>query len=244
MDRILYAYILTVDNGQSPCYDNGVYTLACCKPQIRRIILQDWKNKIEKEKAVVWTCGLRRDTKTKKLYIVYLAKIKEIIKLEDYYNPNNIYSKRNDCYYRNVHTIYDENGNLPVSLSSEEIRKHCPHLYALDKNEHGKLDEEETLSYNQCCDIHGGSVLLSEDFIHCSCYKDNLELNEKLSPAFEDYLEKIKPRTQGHWHDFSLWNEFDNVIQKIDLGMHTDVKPLDASASSSKENNSCKSKCK
>lgn len=236
MERILYAYILTVDNGQSPCYDDSIYTLACCKPQIRRIILQNWKNKIDNKKAEVWICGVRRNRKTKEPFIVYLSKIDKVMKLEEYYLANGAYSDRNDCYYRNVHTIYDKNGKLPVSRTSDEIHKYCPKIYALKDNEHGQLKQRQQLTVYHCRDIHGGAVLLSEHFIHCSCncFTDNLELTQKLLPAFDVFLIDAKTKTQGHWHSFSAWNEFDEVISNIEIGKHADVKPLDVSAEHSR----------
>jgi hypothetical protein len=32
----LYVYVMTCDDGTAPCIDNGLFTLSCCKPDIRR----------------------------------------------------------------------------------------------------------------------------------------------------------------------------------------------------------------
>ena len=229
MERMLYAYILTADNSQSPCYTDGIYTLACCKPQIRRMILKKWKKKLDDGKAEVWVCGVRHDKARKEVYIAYLAKIDKVMKLEEYYDSDGPYRFRNDCYYRNAYTLYDEDGKLPKKRSSDDIRDRCPELYAREGNEHGVLNKGEPLTENQCRDICGAAVLLSEHFIHCSCdcFSDIFELSRRLSPAFDAFLQDARTKTQGHWCSFNEWDALDKVLPGIPLGIHKDVKPLD-----------------
>lgn len=237
MERILYAYILTADNGQSPCYTNGIYTLACCKPQIRRMILQKWKKKLDNKTAEVWICGVRHDKASERAYIAYLAKVDKVIKLEEYYADDSPFRHRNDCYYHNACTLYDEGGKLPKKRSSDDIRNRCPELYACNGNEHGALDKEAPLTEYQCRDIYGAAVLLSEHFIHCSCdcFSDIFELSRRLSPAFDAFLQDARTKTQGHWCSFCKWDALDKVLPSIPLGVHKDVRPLDMEK--------CKSTC-
>lgn len=231
MERKLYTYILTHDNGKSPCYTAGEFSLACCKPQIRRSILKDYKEKIETNQAKVYVAGIKRDKKDKKPFIVYLAKITKVLTLQEYYDGNGEYIHRDDCHYRNVHTIYNESGKLPFSLQSTEIRRECPKLCADDKNEHGKITKRQTLTEYQCRDIHGAAVLLSDSFIHCSCCDQQNPANDILTNAFHGALDSVlngyKEKNQRIWHSFNGWKEFDDVIGDIPLGKHTDVIPLD-----------------
>lgn len=229
----LYTYIITSDNGQSPCYDNGIFTLACCKPQIRRIILQDYSKEVKNKTADIWLCGIQRDNKNP--FVVFLAKIDDVLKLEEYYGDNTLYSERNDCHYRNIKTIANEtvSGKLPVKLTAEDIFKSCPDFKAGNLNEHGGFENyndfsQYTKTKRDCIirDISGAGVLLSKQFIHCSCFNDKFALTKLLKPAFKDMLRDYKDKNRRWFHGFDEWNDFYKVIPKIDLGEHNNIKVL------------------
>lgn len=60
MANKLYSYVITIDNGKSPCYDNDIYTLACCKPQIRRMMYKS-ADRINSGEDNIWIMGIQRD---------------------------------------------------------------------------------------------------------------------------------------------------------------------------------------
>lgn len=229
----LYTYIITSDNGQSPCYDDGIFTLACCKPQIRRMILQNYSNGIKNKTDDIWLCGIQRDNRNP--FIVFLAKIYDVLRLEEYYGDNTLYSERNDCHYRNIKIIANEtvSGKLPVKLTAEDIFKSCPDFKAGNLNEHGGFENyndfsQYTKTKRDCIirDISGAGVLLSKQFIHCSCFNDKFALTELLKPAFKDMLRDYKDKNRRWFHGFDEWNDFYKVIPKIDLGEHNNIKVL------------------
>lgn len=229
----LYTYIITSDNGQSPCYDNGIFTLACCKPQIRRIILQNYSKEVKNKTADIWLCGIQRDNKNP--FVVFLAKIDDVLRLEEYYGDDILYSDRNDCHYRNIKTIANEtvSGKLLVKLTAEDIFKVCPDFKADNLNEHGGFENYNNFSQytktKQDCiikDISGAGVLLSKQFIHCSCFNDKFALTELLKPAFKDMLRDYKDKNRRCYHGFDKWDDFYKVIPKIDLEEHNNIKVL------------------
>lgn len=229
----LYTYIITTDSGQSPCYDNEIFTLACCKPQIRRIILQNYSREVKNKTADIWLCGIQRDNKNP--FVVFLAKIDDVLRLEEYYGDDTPYSGRKDCCYRNIRTIAGEfvSGKLPVKLTADEIFKACPEFKADYLNEHGGFE-----NYNDFCkhtklgrdciirDVSGAGVLLSRKYIHCSCFNDKFALTELLWPAFEDMLKDYKNKNRRCYHGFDKWNDFYKVIPKINFGEHDNIKVL------------------
>ena len=229
----LYTYIITSDNGQSPCYDNGTFTLACCKPQIRRIILQNYSKEVKNKTVDIWLCGIQRDNKNP--FVVFLAKIDDVLRLEEYYGDDILYSDRNDCHYRNVKTIANEtvSGKLPVKLTAEDIFKVCPDFKADNLNEHSGFENyndfsQYTKTKRDCIirDISGAGVLYSKQFIHCSCFNDKFALTELLEPVFKDMLRDYKDKKRRCYHGFDKWNDFYKVIPKIDLGEHNNIKVL------------------
>lgn len=227
INRRLYTYIITNDDGKSPCYTDGVFSLACCKPQIRRMILQN-KLKCAKLNAVpdeVWLAGIRRNKELKRAMVVFLARIDEILELGEYYD-NLKYSHRGDCHYHNVHTIRI-NDNLPVSLDGKTIKKACQGIYASAENEHGKLTKSGKMTYEQCKDIYGASVLISNHFDHCNAYKDVWTLTDKLTPAFGHLLNDYMHGNRRHYHNYCEWESFCDVVKNVNLTNHKGLKGLD-----------------
>jgi len=92
----LYTYALTHDTGFAPCYDNGEYTLACCKPNLRVNLFNDPEDD-------VWVMGYWR-VRGDEVYPVFVAKIERVLRLEEYYDSG-LYETRSDCIYRNVTSL-------------------------------------------------------------------------------------------------------------------------------------------
>ena len=86
MDKF-YFYKMTCDNGGAPCIDNGILSLAICKPVIRRAANE---------------CDVILGFGGKKLgeKLIYFAKISKIVVNGEYYHENEMYSNRKDCIYR------------------------------------------------------------------------------------------------------------------------------------------------
>ena len=119
---IIYAYRLTIDNGDAPCiYDlnynsTGLLTLVCCKGgQIRykdtakecpiKTGLRHTIGKRHKEEIVggdidVYLMGIYKNT------LLYFAKITEILSMREYFAPDSRYKNRFDYVY-----IYDKSSD-------------------------------------------------------------------------------------------------------------------------------------
>ena len=223
----LYTYIITVDNGKSPCYDDGTFTLACCKPQIRRKILQD---KLECEKRgipfpPVYLAGIRRDKKENRARVVFISEIDKVLKLEDYYD-NEIYLKRKDCKYHNVKTIFVDD-KLPITLTKKFIKKACPQIHADEYNEHGGFSTVNKMSEQHCRDICGGAVLLSSRFNHCNDYEDKWKLTDKLEPVLGDILKDYMDKNRRIYHGFDDFESLRKVLKKVKMTTHSGLKGLD-----------------
>lgn len=230
----LYSYIITADNGKSPCYDKGTFSLACCKPQIRRILLQNYLKEIKDGTDNIWLCGIQR--KNKNPFVVFLARIDDVLRLEEYYGDNTLYAKRSDCNYRNIKTINTVSpvGKLQVKLTSEDIFKKCPRFMANPPNEHGEFENydefynKRSKSEQDCIvrDISGASVLLSKHFIHCSCFNERQELTRILTPALSDLLNDYRNKNRRCFYGYDKWKTFYDVVSKIDLGEHDNIKAI------------------
>jgi Nucleotide modification associated domain 2 len=87
-DQRIYYYILRVDDGAAPCVDRGIFTLAICKPAIRR-------------KAVPgdWVLGIA--PKAKGWPLTYVAQVRKKIRGEDYYSVRT--PQRRDQIYAYSH---------------------------------------------------------------------------------------------------------------------------------------------
>ncbi|MBR4720211.1 MAG: hypothetical protein IK057_00460 [Clostridia bacterium] len=223
----LYTYIITADNGKSPCYCDGIFTFACCKPQIRRKILKD---KIECEKRgthlpPTYLAGIRRDKKESRARVVFIVDIDEVLKLEEYYD-NEKYLKRKDCKYKNVKTIFVDN-KLPVTLTKKIIKKACPQIHAEKGTEHGCFSTVNKMSEQHCRDICGGAVLLSSHFDHCNAYEDKWELTDKLEPVLGNILKDYMHKNRRIYHSFDDFESLGKVLKDVKMTTHIGLKGLD-----------------
>lgn len=87
MERRLYIYVVTVDNGFAPCPEGRYCTLACCKPVIR-------KSAEEGD----WIVGIGGKNYGNHLKIIYLMKVTKKITFTQYSNDKK-FKKRTDNVY-------------------------------------------------------------------------------------------------------------------------------------------------
>jgi hypothetical protein len=86
-EQTIFSYIMTVDNGAAPNADNGMLSLAICKPMIRRgAKYGDLIIGISGKK--MFNGGERE--------IVYIAKVTKVVTMREYAVA---YPKRNDSIY-------------------------------------------------------------------------------------------------------------------------------------------------
>jgi hypothetical protein len=82
-----YFYKMTTDSGGAPCVENGMLSLAICKPSIRRTARDG--------NIIIGFGGKKLGEK-----LIYVAKISKVVVTGDYYRDNASYTNRQDCIYR------------------------------------------------------------------------------------------------------------------------------------------------
>jgi hypothetical protein len=55
VNTYVYSYRLTTFGGAAPAYDNGLFSLAICKTDMRRVIGKRWHNE---DKPNIWVIGI------------------------------------------------------------------------------------------------------------------------------------------------------------------------------------------
>lgn len=127
MDKIIFAYRLSVDTGFAPCVDNNILTLSCCKGGQKRngkfintglrYRIGEYHNKHPDDE--MYLMGIYKNR------LLYYAKINDVMPMEKYYSTDmkKIYGKRkdhvfdfneNDCklernnYLPKIHPKYDD----------------------------------------------------------------------------------------------------------------------------------------
>ena len=94
---------MTVDSGNAPCVFtkddsySDVLTLACCKGGlrgVRRTIGINHKDKIESGEREVFLFGIYN-----KNYLLYIAKVTEVLKYAEYFSNHSKYKKQRDQIY-------------------------------------------------------------------------------------------------------------------------------------------------
>ena len=84
----IYFYKLTADSGGAPCVQQGMLSLAICKPMIR---------KTAKEGDLIF--GFAANSLHSDNRIIYLARVTKKLRDGEYYK-NSRYSRRKDCIYQ------------------------------------------------------------------------------------------------------------------------------------------------
>ena len=95
----VYAYRIMVDAGFAPCYDNDLFTLACCKPIIRRTVGKKYMIGNYSRENPVWITAIGGSAyKGHQNDWIYVAKITDVVTYHEYFtNPK--YRERKDCIY-------------------------------------------------------------------------------------------------------------------------------------------------
>ena len=163
MSDIIYSYVMANNCDFTPCYDNNLWSLACCKPRIRRSVFKNGFSDDGTPYNNIWVVGVKHTKDKTGSKIEYIAKVTKVLRLEEYYNDNSPYSDRKDCVYRNF-----SSSDCPVDLKDETnpaeyiknhmIKQPCAHTF---KNP-GKPTFAEINVFNK--DINGKCVLLSDFF--------------------------------------------------------------------------------
>ena len=117
----IFSYIMTVDNGAAPNADNGMLSLAICKPMIRR--------GAKCGDVIIGISG-------KKLFnggereIVYIAKITKVVTMKEYAV---VYPKRKDSIYTSSLELrenpYHTEGNRKTDISGENVLLSTDFIY-------------------------------------------------------------------------------------------------------------------
>jgi len=89
-----YFYKLTVDDGGAPCVENGLLSLAICKPYMRQTATTG---------DVIFGFAAKRLHQDNRL--IYIAKITDCLRDGQYYKGNR-FATRSDCIYRWDNGVY------------------------------------------------------------------------------------------------------------------------------------------
>lgn len=212
---IVYCYIIGKDTGFAPCYDDGEFTLACCKPRIRKSIYKRFKeHKSEKD---IWVIGVKHDGQSNgqyKSFIVYIAHITKVLGFKEYFSDAN--ENRKDCIYKD--------------LDSHECEKNIDSKEWIAKRKKSSYRKKAPENPHFCNldlfrkDISGLCVLYSDDFYY-------LGKNNKNDCAFKDVFEHCKKRRPGDFFYAKITSEELNGELKVfkERGLHNprNIKPID-----------------
>lgn len=167
MKNYLYCYKMTHDTGFAPNPYHGVLTLATCKPTIRRCAKKDYWISGWTSVSVEGKNGKRMDFRDKQK-LIYLAKVSEVLLIEDYWyryqmkRPNKMCNgipiKRRQCGKNEKvasGTIYYDCGDNIYEPSSKSPLRFIQHK---NSGEHGDAQKERDLS--------GKNVLVCKEFYY------------------------------------------------------------------------------
>lgn len=125
---ILYVYVMTADKNFAPCFDENLWTLACCKGGkrggMRTAVYKDW---VKNDSVwVMGVCGKKLADKNRKIDYapIYIAKITDVKEMIDYYQDNTYQNRRDHKAYRVDNGVLkpQENGDNPHHDKPEEER--------------------------------------------------------------------------------------------------------------------------
>lgn len=222
-NKNVYCYLVAQDTGFAPCYDNSLFTLACCKPTIRKSIYKRFKDNNNLLNEGVYVIGVKHedapDEKDEyKSRIVYIAKITQVLTFEEYFDDNN-YESRADCIYKDIKTeevielLNNKNSNL------EEIKKEKNRMNKKETNPHYC----NTDLFRR--DISGLCVLKSDEFYY---------VFDKYDSSFcelTDIYEHCKKRRPGVFFypdvNTKKLEELLVSLKKKGLKNRKDIKPSD-----------------
>ena len=165
--KYLYCYKMTHDTGFAPNPYHGFLTLATCKPTIRRCAKKDYWISGWTAVSVEGKNGKRMVFRDKQK-LIYLAKVSEVLLIEDYWRkypqkrPNEICNgvpiNRKQCGKNGKvvrSTVYNDCGDNIYEPSSKSPLGFIQHE---NSGEHGDAEKEHDLS--------GKNVLVCKEFYY------------------------------------------------------------------------------
>jgi hypothetical protein len=161
----LYSYVVAHDTGFAPNPFWGFCTLACCKPDIRRVVGKNFQSGDD-----YWIVGLTPKAKDNK--IIYVMRVTDVVSFDEYFNNKKYETKKPDftkkeLIYQLGDNIYQPFGNGEYTQLRSVHSKNC-------KNENWKEDPCE-----KCKDLKGKYVLISDCFYYLGREAEDLPADLK-----------------------------------------------------------------
>lgn len=154
MLKKIYSYIIKSNSGFAPCFENNLFSLACCKRDLRRVVGRQYAANLASRDNPIWVCAIYGKTNENKCIpgsICYIAKITGIETYYHYFTKSE-YSNRKDCIYE----IYKEKWNSEA-VTAEMWKLRGTSKYHDRKNEQ-EIDWDLYHKSKECY------VLLSNEF--------------------------------------------------------------------------------
>ena len=168
-DMTFYTYTMTHDTGFAPAVSGGLLSLACCKTRLRYAIARAFLNG-EREILLLGLCGkqLAKKHGLQKYYPVYIAKVSDVVKCQDYHQLP-LYADRPDRQYR-----YENGQWLPESTN--------PHKESADLMRRDLFYNGNKENYVLLCDkyVYFGR---NQDVTLPACFNAVQDQREKASRA-------------------------------------------------------------
>ena len=120
----IFSYKITYDTGAAPCIQNNLFSLAICKPKIRKCA-----------KIGDYIIGFYANSISQNNYMAYIAKITDKKTFKEYYKTH---SERTDCIYDDqlnlLKNTFHETCHTECDLNGEFILLSNDFIYFGDKN--------------------------------------------------------------------------------------------------------------
>lgn len=170
----IYFYKLTVDDGGAPCVEDGVLSLAICKPFIR--------STAEVGDIVI---GFAANSLHKDNRIIYVARVTEKLKNGDYYKQSK-YKRRADCIYEWLGGLFVQRAGALYHGSPADLAK--------DLGKHPSYPRANTLLSQEFCYFGAsGSATYKTAFTLVGAAVTALRQNHRVNhdPKLLNQLEKL-----------------------------------------------------
>lgn len=186
-----YFYKMTTDSGGAPCVDNGLLSLAICKPILRRMACEG--------NIILGFGGKKLEEK-----LIYVAKISKIVVDGDYYRDNTVYSNRQDCIYcwHGDELVFKEDSkfhgqshrNDDVGLAGQ----HKKHANVILAEEFVYFGDKGTYDYKNNCTLLKQSI---EELRRGYRVNNSQELLEQLTALYHNCIKNYgKQKVVGRPH--------------------------------------------
>ena len=198
----LYVYALTCDSNFAPCFDNDVFSLACCKGGKNggmRNSVKHTKDREDKRGENVYILGVcskslskeakknLNDNVDRDYKPLFFARVDECVEYSDYYADNSVYKGRTD---QRAYSVVK--GEI---VPNEECNPHFGNHEAIEK------------------DIGGRYVLISKEFIYLGdqCGKLSTSIEEKHKYIFctDTSNNEQKAGIDKHFRGYIIFEDFD-----------------------------------